>query len=124
MKLLRALGLAALVVALGTCDGPTPPGWLQVRLVSPNTDDGGILFTASGGPIDSVRSPFPDFFFAKQGASWRMLVVGAPVSGVIAEIWVPDPGAAASYTGSVEQAARVTTYEQRPTGSYRISIQR
>ncbi len=123
MKALRALGLAALVVVLGTCDGPRP-GWLLVRLVSPNADDGGVIFTVTGGPIDSVRSAFPDCYSAERGATWRVLVAGAPVAGVMAEIWVPDVGAVASYTGTVEQAAHVTTYEQRPTGSYQVSIER
>jgi hypothetical protein len=124
MKLFRALGLALLVVALGTCEGPTPPGWLQVRLVSPNNDDGGVLFSVSGGPIDSVRSSFPDFYSAQQGATWRVLVAGTPVTGVIAEIWVPDVGAVASYSGLIEQVARVSTYEQRPVSSYHVSIAR
>jgi len=123
MKALRALGLAALVVVLGTCDGPRP-GWLRVRLVSPNADDGGVLFTVSGGPIDSVRSSFPDCYSAQQGATWRVLVAGAPVTGVMAEIWVPDVGAVASYAGTVEQVAHVSTYAQRPTGAYGVSVER
>jgi hypothetical protein len=124
MKALRALGLLALVLALGTCaDGPRP-GWLEVRLVSPNADDGGVLFTVTGGPIDSVRSSFPDFYTQRQGDTWHVLVAGAPVVGVIAEIWVPDVRAAASYGGTVEQVAHVSTYAQRATAGYQVSIGR
>jgi len=126
MKRLRALGLAALLVALGTCGGPDLPttGWLQVLLSSPNTDDGGVLFIVSGGPIDSVRSSYADFFAARQGGSWRMLVAGGLAPGVVAEVWVPDLGAVATYTGTVEQVAQRTTYAQRPTSAYRVSIER
>jgi hypothetical protein len=124
MRLLRVLGLALLLAALGTCEGPPQPGWLQVRLVSPNGDDGGVLFAVSGGPIDSVRSSFPDFFSAQHGATWRMLVAGTPVSGVIAQIWVPDPSAAPVYTATVEQVAQAATYAQRSAGGYQLRVAR
>jgi hypothetical protein len=125
MKPLRVLGLAALVVVVGTCEGPRP-GWLQVQLVSPNANDGGVLFTVGGGPVDSVRSSFPDFYAQRlgEGDSWRVLVAGTPVANVIAEIWVPDVGVAASYTGTVEQVAHVSSYAQRPTAGYQLSIGR
>jgi hypothetical protein len=121
MTPLRFVGLAMLAAVLATCDGPHP-GWLEVRLVSPNTDDGGVLFTVSGGPIDSIRSPFPDFYSQGAGDSWRVLVAGSPLANVIAEIWVPDIRVAASYGGTVEQAARVATYEQRPLVGYQVAI--
>jgi len=71
MTRLRPLFPLALAVALGTCSGAEPagPGWLDVRLVSPAADDGGVLFVVRGAPIDSVRSSFPDLYTDEVGAS-------------------------------------------------------
>jgi hypothetical protein len=124
MRHLRLLGLALLLLALGTCDGPPQPGWLNLRLVSPNGDDAGVLLTVNGGPIDSVRSSFLEFYSAQQGTSWRMLVAGTPVSGVIAQIWVPNPGAASMYSATVDQVAQSGSHAQRATAGYTLQIAR
>ena len=61
---LPALALGV-VVTLASCGGeelppgppppPSGPGFLQVLLETPRTNDGALLITLSGGPLDSLR---------------------------------------------------------------------
>lgn len=116
-----------LVVGLATCKGTEPagPGWLNVRLTSPTTDDGGVMFVVRGGSIDSVRSTFPDAFTSRVSATeWKVIVVGNVASTVVARVWVPDLDASAQYSATVEQVASGVTYEQRAVGGYVIGIER
>jgi hypothetical protein len=125
MRLHRLFPLA-LTAALITCSGTEPagPGWLDVRLVSPNADDGGVMFVVRGGPIDSVRSPFADLYTNQGGASqWEIIVVGNVSSTVVARLWVPDLDAAPDYSATVEQVASGVTYVQRAPGSYSMVVE-
>jgi hypothetical protein len=126
MTPLRRLLPLALTAALTTCSGTEPagPGWLDVRLVSPATDDGGVMFAVRGAPIDSVRSPFPDLYTHRVGASeWEILVLGDVSSAVVARLWVPDLDAAASYVATVEQVASGVTFAQRAPGPYSLVVE-
>jgi hypothetical protein len=126
MTRLRRLLPLALAAALTTCSGTEPagPGWLDVRLVSPNTDDGGVMFTVRGAPIDSVRSPFPDLYTERVGASeWQVIVLGNVSSAVVARLWVPDLDAAASYAATVDQVASGLTFAQRAPGASSMVIE-
>lgn len=125
----RGRSLVPLVLAalLTTCSGSEPagPGWLHVRLASPVTDDGGVMFVVRGAPIDSVRSGFADLYTSHVGTSeWEIIVVGNVSSTVVARLWVPDLDAVARYSATVEQVASGVTFAQRAVDGYRLTVER
>jgi hypothetical protein len=128
MRPARALPALLLAAGLSTCGDDSPGGgWLRVRLSGPAGDIAGVLFSLGGGPIDSVRSSFPTLFTARPGdaaTAIRAVVGGDPVSGVIAEIWVPDLHGAALYAGQVEQVAARPAFGQRDPAGYQVTIER
>jgi len=126
MTRLRLLLPVVLATALTTCGtDPAGPGWLDVKLVSSATDDGGVMFTVRGAPIDSVRSTFPDLYTNRVSASeWEVIVVGNVSSTTVARLWVPDLDAVARYTATIDQVASGLTYAQRAVGDYSIRIER
>ncbi len=128
---LLGLGVAALSCGDSGPSGPGPekepvPGWMKVRLSSPNTDDGGIMFMLSGGQIDSIRSSFSNLHTATFSPTARRVIVAGNLTagGVVAEVLVPDLRATASYTAAVEQVAVRDTYEQRPASSVSLVLER
>lgn len=126
MTRLRLVFALALAVALTTCGTePAGPGWLDVHLVSPATDDGGVMFAVRGAPIDSVRSAFPDLYTNRVSASeWEVIVVGSVSSTIVARLWVPDLDAVARYSATIEQVASGLTYAQRAVGAYAMRVER
>ena len=131
--------LAVLLVLTGgfalSCgdSGPSGPkpnkdpiaGWLKVRLNTPNADDGGIMFTISGGQIDSIKSAYPDLFTSAAGSSRRVIVAGnLTTGGIVAELLVPDVEMAANYSANVEQVAARDSYEQRSASAVTLSVER
>jgi hypothetical protein len=118
--------MAACALALITCkdsSGPPPPGWLDVRLVTPNLNDGGILFAIGGARIDSVRTSYPYFVaHAETETQWRVVVGGTISGGVIARVWVPDVRAAARYETTVLEVAVRGTLAQRATAGYSVQV--
>ncbi|MCZ6916908.1 MAG: hypothetical protein O7I93_09040 [Gemmatimonadetes bacterium] len=102
---------------------PEGPGFLAVRLTTPNTDDGGILFTLSGGPIDSVRVSLKQVLTGDAGANERRVIVaGALSNGTVASFWVPERRDVANYRAVLEQATVIATYEQQTITSYVLSV--
>ena len=122
---LRWAFVLALGAGISTCkDGTDParPGPLSLTLATPNSDDGGVLFTISGGPIDSVRAPgFTLLQRTESGTQRRVVVAGTVNAGKIAEVWVPDTRSASQYSASVVEAAS-RTYAQRAVAGYSIAI--
>jgi hypothetical protein len=126
--------LAAVLVAASGCDGSSPvdptdngtplvPGWLTLVLSSPHDDDGGILFTVSGGPIADVEPLIDGFFTATEAAgTWTVLSTADFTDGPVARIFVPDVQAGASLQASVAQAAARETYVQRDVSGYALTI--
>ena len=89
------------------------PGWVPVRLNTPNTDDGAVQFSVSGISVDSVRlAGYRGYARVSNGAA-QVLVTGTIVSGVVAEIWIKDTKKASLYTGQVSEAAARGTYQLR-----------
>lgn len=120
------LALVAGVVGAISCDelfGPKGPksGALAVSLTSPNLDDGAILFSVSGGTVDSVTIPPGSGLqvMASQSTPRTALVRGTLTSGVIAQIWVRD--ISATYSATVQQVA-AKTYAQRSQAGYSLAI--
>lgn len=135
MPSFRSVPWTALVTVLAACagdaTGPEPPGpevqagWLAVEFVSPNTDDGGVLFTFSGGPIDSIRGNAGLQAYARQGGAgtWQVLMIGRPVPvGAIGAIHVPDVSRAGQYRATITQVAARGTHQQRDPAGYAIRV--
>src|SRR5688572_26008532 len=129
-RLLRLALVAGFALTAATCkDSPgtpveTPtPGWLSLSLATPNSDDGGVLFTIGGAAIDSVRSSQIHVVTRRESATTvRVVVAGVVGAGVIAEIRVPDTRDAAKYTAVIHEVAARTTYQQRPLTGYTLSV--
>ena len=107
-------------------EGSVPvKGWLAVELTTPNADDGGIMFIATGGAIDSVRSTFPNVLSrAESATSMRVVVGGNLSSGKIAEIWVPDTRKFEQYSATPVEVATRGTFAQRPVTGYTLKLTR
>jgi hypothetical protein len=125
------LGMAlavGLMATQATCflfgDGANP-GWVSLRLTTPNADDGGILFRVQGGPIDSVRSALPNLFVRAETDSQRVVMVANDVASgdVVAEIYVPDTKSVTLYTAIPLQAAKRATFEQQVLTGYSVRVE-
>jgi hypothetical protein len=122
----RSVLALALVLSIATLtckdatSGPTP-GYLEVRLASPNVDDGGVHFTIGGAKIDSVTTAFPVIAVETVNDSlWHVAVGGNIGTGVVARIWVPDTREVNQYTGTVLEVVVRTTYAQRSQSGYAV----
>jgi hypothetical protein len=124
--------LALALLALSSCgggDGGTGsnpvPGTLNVSLSSPNTDDGAVLFTVSGGPIDSVLPQSYTTFSTRVDANTRRVIVaGDVVDGILVRIHVPDVSKVGDYHVTIGQVAARTTHALQSVGSYSITVSR
>lgn len=131
MTRVRRIAALALATGLTACDGstapvvpPPQPGWLIVELASPYDDDGGLVFAAAGGAIDSVRvSPAYAGIARRSDAGWQVLIVGEPLaSGEVGAIHVPDVARAEDYRLTVGQAASRGAWTQRDPGAYALRL--
>jgi hypothetical protein len=101
------------------------PGFLHVRLATPNADDGAIQFTLSGDRIDSIRTPGDTVFSASIGTNLhRVIVVGGIQGGTVARFWVPDRNQHQDYRVTLEEAAARGTYAQRDPTDYTLSVEK
>jgi hypothetical protein len=122
------------VAAVASCDGdelppgpppgPTGPGFLAVVLTTPNNNDGALLVTLSGGPLDSIRANQLTLRTAEVGTNqYQVILAGSPRdASVIVRFWVPEVGDVASYRATLDQAAARGTYEQLPLEGYVLSV--
>lgn len=131
--ILSATAFAMLVFA--GCDsggGITEPGTgnsargaLDLVLSTPNGDDGGLLFSVSGGVVDSVTAAGHALQTARVGGSVKVLAVGALSNGAtVARIWVPDVSKVSEYAVAIQQVASRGSFTQRDPQPYRISVVR
>jgi hypothetical protein len=122
----RVAMLGATALLLATCKdsaSPPPPGWLSVRLITPNFDDGGVFFTIDGAHVDSVRSHYPHLVSRAESETVHRIVVGGIVNGgEIAEIWVDDTRSLDRYVTTVHEVAVRGTFAQRPITGYSIEL--
>jgi hypothetical protein len=92
-------------------------------LATPNTDDGAVLFTISGGPVDSVAAAGHQVYSALLDANTlRVVVMGDVGSGLLATIYIADTRLASGYSATVNQVAARGSYAQRDPASYSLSV--
>ncbi len=99
------------------------PGFVNVTLSTPNSNDGALLLTVSGGVIDSLTASAGSIFFGATGTNtFRVMVAGTITNGRIVRFWMPDRRNVSRYLATLEQAAARSTYEQQSIGGYSLSI--
>lgn len=105
--------------------GSGGPGAFELRLVSPNADDGAMVVSLGGGPVDSVTGIGVDVVAVEYAPGrFTLLVRGAIRSGAIGRVWVPEVSDVAAYAVAVVQAASRTDYARRDTREYVASLGR
>ncbi len=126
-----AVVLAAITLACGGDSnnggtGPpdvSNPGFVNVTLSTPNSNDGALLLRLSGGTMDSLTASSGSIFFAETGTNvFRVMVAGTIANGPIVRFWMPDRRNVSQYLATLEQAAARSTYEQQSIGGYSLSI--
>ncbi len=128
---LRALALSA-VVMLASCGeelppGPPPPpsgpGFLRVLLQTPRSNDGALLITLSGGPLDSLRVSQTTLLTAPPGVNEQQLIIAGDVrAGVVLRFWVPERANVANYRAVLDQVATRRDYIQQSLTDYSLTI--
>jgi hypothetical protein len=118
--LMAALGL------LGGCSGtPSAPvaATVQVILTSPYTDDGGVLFTVTGGRVDSVSAGGYTLFSSRPDpGTLEVIVTGNLSPGILATLYLPDERLLPEYSVTLNQAAARLLYTERNPAGYSISL--
>ena len=131
----RALSIFTLVATLSlgaACSnepttGAPRAGTLTLRLTTPRSDDGALLFEVSGPPIDTARVLDASLqLFTRRADGFTLVgaVVGPIANGAVVTLQVPDLGAGAGYTARVlEVADRQNVLRPSLTG-YALTVTR
>lgn len=118
----------AVGMACGDDGGPMEPvpGTLIVSLATPNSDDGAILFTISGGGISAPTAVASSdlFFFRATGTSSLAVVVAGNIASQVLRFNVPDVGQASTYTASIIEVADRNNALRASLSGYVLSISR
>jgi hypothetical protein len=121
--------LGTLAIALGLAGGCSPDSagpagaTLEVSLATSATDDGAVLFTVSGGPVDSVEAPGYRLYTAQtSSSSMRVVVAGELRAGTIARIHIADGSKLDQYSATIDQVAARGSYAQRDPVSYSLEV--
>jgi hypothetical protein len=120
---LLTLALAAAWLS-GCSQEPSAPtaATLVVQLATPAQDDGAVLFTISGGPVDSVESlGYPLYTARIDDHTTRVIVVGKLAPGAVARVHIGDDRRLSRYSAAVNQVA-ARTYAQRDMAGYEITL--
>ena len=129
---LRALALG-LVATLASCGGeewppgppppPSGPGFLQVLLETPRSNDGALLITLSGGPLGSLRVSQVTLLTAPPGVNDQQVIIAGDVrAGVVLRFWVPERANVANYRAVLDQVATRRDYIQQSLTGYSLTI--
>ena len=129
---LPALALGV-VVTLASCGGeelppgppppPSGPGFLQVLLETPRTNDGALLITLSGGPLDSLRVSQATLLMASPGVNDQQVIIAGDVrAGAVLRFWVPERANVANYRAVLDQVATLRDYIQQSLTDYSLMI--
>ena len=132
MKRVAMLSRGWLVVVAGApgmligCSGqPSAPvaATLQVSLSTPFNDDGALLFTVTGGRVDSVDAPgYTVYSSQTDPATLQVIVTGNLSPGIVAHVHIPDERVVLQYSASISQVAARETYIERDPASYRLEL--
>jgi hypothetical protein len=125
MKVGLSLALGVGLSLLSSCSEPSGPiqGTLNVSLVTPNSDDGAVLFTVSGGPVDTIEAVgYPVYSARVDANTLRIIVTGKLGSGPVARIRIADDRRLSHYTATINQVAVRATYQQRDPSSYFLTL--
>jgi len=118
----RALMLSVLLLSCSSGTGPTS-GILNARLSSLRGDDGAVLFTITGGPVESVDAVSGIVHSVQIDANaLRVVITGNLSAGAIARVRIADLTQASRYSAAVNQVAARSTYVQRDPGQYSITL--
>jgi hypothetical protein len=116
----------AFVLSLSGCStetsAPTAAA-LDLQLSTPAHDDGAVLLTISGGPVDSVEAPgFLVHLDRSQANTTRVIVLGDIESGRLARVHLPDQRLTSRYTVVINQVAARRSYAQRDPAAYVLNL--
>ena len=118
-------GLLLSVLLLSCSSGSTGPssGVLNVKLNSLHGDEGAVLFTIKGGPVESVEAVSGIVHSAQLDANTlRVVVTGDLSSATIARVRIADATQASRYLAVINQVATRPTYVLRDPGLYLITV--
>jgi hypothetical protein len=120
---LAAVGFVAASLLSG-CSNNTGPvaGVLNVNISSPQPDDGALMLSVYGGPVDSVESVGFPIYSIRTSDSVKFIVTGSLGSGAVARIHVPDGRQASRYTAKLTQVAARTSYAVGDLAGYSITL--
>jgi hypothetical protein len=123
-KLLAVLVPAVILITACSSDSVAPVGaTLEVSFATAATDDGAVLFTVSGGPVDSVEAPGFRLYSAQiSPTSLRVVVAGDLRAGTIARIHIADGRKLSQYSATIDQVAARGSYAQRDPVSYSLVV--
>ncbi len=134
MKQVATLSRSWLVVVVGAlgmlngCSGqPSAPvaATLHVSLSTPFSDDGALLFTVTGGRVDSVDAAGYTLYSSRTDpATLRVILTGDLSPGIVAHVHIPDERGASQYSATISQVAARETYIERDPASYRLELTR
>lgn len=104
----------------------TGAGTLVMRLTTPHTDDGALLFELSGPSIDNVIANDESLrlFTRRDGGSIVGAIVGTLSTGAIVTMRVPDVSAAASYTATIREVADRQDALRASLAGYALTVTR
>lgn len=112
--------------SLHSCSGESsgPAGsTLEVTFATPAQDDGAVLFSVTGGPVDSVETAGYTLYSARPDPNTLLVIVTGDLSGgAIARLHIPDEHLTPQYSATVNQVAARTTYVQRDPREYSLTL--
>ena len=118
----HALMLSVLLFSCSSGTGPTV-GVLNVKLSSLRGDDGAVLFTIVGGPVESVEAVSGAVHSAQIDANTlRVVITGNLSAGAVARVRIADVNQASRYSAAVNQVAARSSYVARDPGHYSITL--
>jgi hypothetical protein len=119
------LGMAAFGWLAGCSSNTAEPvaAALDVVLSSPAADDGAVLLTIAGGPIDSLEAPGYRLYTNRPAAdTLRLIVAGDLTPGRIARVYVADGQRVPQYSATINQVAARRTYRLRDLAEYTVTL--
>jgi hypothetical protein len=119
----RALILAILLASCSSGGTGPASGNLNVTIGSLQGDEGAVLFTITGGPVESVQAVNGAVYTAQiDPNTLRVVVIGNLSAGTIARVRIADLSQAAEYSAAITQVAVRSTYAPRDPALYPVTL--